>query len=116
MDSYLLDHHGSPKVLILKNIYFNDTDDKNKYSDITDNCSGENYGWARRLVVAMAGPIIQALLDTALLILDQNPLDQRPKWKWGANQVSFWRRGASGESQQGQEPWAGPSGVTGPCV
>jgi len=67
MDSYLLDHHGSPKVLLLKNIYVNDTDDKTKYSDITDNCSGENYGWARRLVVVMAGPIIQGLSDIALL-------------------------------------------------
>ena len=67
MDSYLLDRHGSPKFLILKNIYVNDTDDKNKYSDITDNCSGENYGWPRRLVVAMARPVIQGLLDTAFL-------------------------------------------------
>ena len=25
--------------------------------------------------------------------------------------MSFWRRGAFGESQQGQEPWAGPSSV-----
>ena len=24
MDSYLLDHHGSPKVLLLKNIYVNE--------------------------------------------------------------------------------------------
>ena len=67
MDSYLLDYHRSLKVLILKNIYFNDTDDKNKYSDITDNCSGENYGWARRLAVVIAGAIIQGLLDTVFL-------------------------------------------------
>ena len=25
--------------------------------------------------------------------------------------MSFWKRGAFGESQQGQEPWAGPSSV-----